>query len=75
VFIPAGTAVLFLFWYPLPPEIILIDSTLVLLLTDFIECFPIPLDVNAIVLIPARTPSSFLWSLIVVPPVPTTAAK
>ena len=74
MFIPAGTAVLFLFPYPLPPEIILIDSTIDFLSTDFMECFPTPLDVNAIVLIPARTPASSLWSLIVVPPVPTRAA-
>ena len=74
MFIPAGTAVLFLFWYPLPPERTLIDSTTDLLLTDFIKCLPTPLDVNAIVLIPAKAPASSLWSLIVVPPVPTTAA-
>ena len=72
--IPEDTAVLFLFWYPAPPESILIDSTMFLVSTDFINCFPIPLDVNAIVLIPARTPASSLWSLIVVPAVPTRAA-
>ena len=72
--IPEDTAVLFLFWYPVPPESILIDSTIDFLLKDFINCFPTPLEVNVIVLIPARTPASFLWSLIVVPPVPTSAA-
>ena len=75
MFIPAGTAVLFLFWYPLPPEIILIDSTIDFLLIDFIKCLPNPLDVKEMVLIPARAPASSLWSLIVVPPVPTRAAK
>ena len=74
MFIPAGTAVLFLFWYSVPPESILIDSTIVFLSTDFIKCLPIPLDVNAMVLIPARAPASSLCNLIVVPPVPTRAA-
>ena len=73
--IPEDTAVLFLFWYPLPPEIILIDSTIDFLLIDFINCYPTPLDVNVIVLIPARAPASSLWSLIEFPPVPTRAAK
>ena len=74
MFIPAGTALLFLLLYPVPPESILIDSTIDFRSTDFINCFPTPLEVNVIVLIPARTPASFLWSLIVVPPVPTSAA-
>ena len=59
---------------PLPPESTLIDSTTDILSTDFIYCFPIPLEVNVIVLIPARTPASSVCSLIVVPPVPTKAA-
>ena len=72
--IPEGTAVLFLFWYPVPPESILTDSTIDFFSKDFINCFPTPLEVNAIVLIPERTPASSLWSLMVVTPVPTRAA-
>ena len=36
------------------------DSTTDLFSKDFINCFPTPLEVNVIVLIPARTPASSL---------------
>ena len=45
-------AVLFLFWYPDPLSMTLIESTTVFLLNEFINCLPIPKDVNAMVLIP-----------------------
>ena len=62
VLIPVGLTVNFLFWYPDPGFVILIDSNTNFLLKDSNWCCPIPWEVKSTVLIPATAPASSLWS-------------
>ena len=65
VLIPVGLTVNFLFWYPDPGFVILIDSNTTFLLKDSNWCNPNPWDVKSTVLIPATAPASSLWRVTV----------